>query len=508
MSRHKGLIDFAPGDPRTAALGRKGGQVSAAARRKSRVPYRGTVLDVMTRAGLCGPSWGSWRVILSATFGLPVSPHDRAFFSDHTARTDPPSTPVLESWIVAGRRAGKSRLAALVAFYKAITFDPAGLAPGEFAVVPIIAADRKQARVILSYLKALCDLDQFRPYVFRTLKEAIEFRTGVNLEVHAASYRTIRGYTIPAAVLDEVAFWRDETTSTNPDSEILDALRPGMATVLDALLFAISSPYARRGELFRTYERYYGQDNQQVLVWNADTRSLNPNVTEHVVARAYDEDHVAAASEYGSDGHVSFRRDIESFVDHDAVDAVTIHERFELPFVQGRPYVGFVDPSGGSQDSFTIAIAHREREDLAILDCLRERRPPFSPDLVVREFAELVKSYGIQSVYGDRYAGEWPREAFRRNGITYIPSERVKSELYRELLAPLNAGRIELLDISALRAQMVALERRVARGGRDSIDHPPGARDDLANAAAGALVGVLPKVQPRQRTACVWPSHA
>jgi hypothetical protein len=29
------------------------------------------------------------------------------------------------------------------------------------------------------------------------------------------------------------------------------------------------------------------------------------------------------------------------------------------------------------------------------------------------------------------------------------------------------------------------LERRTARGGRDSIDHPPGAHDDLANAVAG-----------------------
>jgi hypothetical protein len=34
----------------------------------------------------------------------------------------------------------------------------------------------------------------------------------------------------------------------------------------------------------------------------------------------------------------------------------------------------------------------------------------------------------------------------------------------------------------------VSLERRTSRGGKDSIDHPPGGHDDLANAAAGALV--------------------
>ena len=34
----------------------------------------------------------------------------------------------------------------------------------------------------------------------------------------------------------------------------------------------------------------------------------------------------------------------------------------------------------------------------------------------------------------------------------------------------------------------MVLERRTARGGRDSIDHGPGAHDDIANAVAGALV--------------------
>jgi hypothetical protein len=35
--------------------------------------------------------------------------------------------------------------------------------------------------------------------------------------------------------------------------------------------------------------------------------------------------------------------------------------------------------------------------------------------------------------------------------------------------------------------QLVALERRTARGGRDTIDHPPGAHDDVANAVAGVI---------------------
>jgi hypothetical protein len=57
--------------------------------------------------------------------------------------------------------------------------------------------------------------------------------------------------------------------------------------------------------------------------------------------------------------------------------------------------------------------------------------------------------------------------------------------LYRDLLPLLNSGRVELLDHPRSVAQLCGLERRTARGGRDSIDHAPGAHDDLANAVAG-----------------------
>jgi len=61
-------------------------------------------------------------------------------------------------------------------------------------------------------------------------------------------------------------------------------------------------------------------------------------------------------------------------------------------------------------------------------------------------------------------------------------------DIYREFLPILNAGRAELLDIPRMFDQLVSLERRTARGGRDSIDHPPGGHDDVINSAAGALV--------------------
>ncbi|MBT9490726.1 MAG: hypothetical protein IV093_24740 [Rubrivivax sp.] len=103
----------------------------------------------------------------------------------------------------------------------------------------------------------------------------------------------------------------------------------------------------------------------------------------------------------------------------------------------------------------------------------------------MEEFAALLKSYGLSEVTGDRYAGEWPREAFRRHGIAYKLAEQPRSQLYQDMLPLLNSQRIALLDSPVLVSQICGLERRVARGGRESIDHPPHGHDDLANAVAG-----------------------
>src|SRR5262249_19693304 len=149
------------------------------------------------------------------------------------------------------------------------------LAPGERGTLPIIAADRQQARNVFGYVGGLlegCPL--LAQMIVNRTAEAIELTNGVRLEVHTASFRAVRGYTVVGAVLDEVAFWRADD-SANPDKEILTALRPAMATVPGALLLAISSPYSRRGVLWDAYRRHYGQDGD-VLVWQAPTRAMNP----------------------------------------------------------------------------------------------------------------------------------------------------------------------------------------------------------------------------------------
>ena len=214
----------------------------------------------------------------------------------------------------------------------------------------------------------------------------------------------------------------------------------------------------------------------------ADAR-LNCTVPQSVVDAAMEADPASAAAEYMAE----FRTDVETFVSRDVVEAAVVAGRHELPRAERVRYHAFVDPSGGSSDSMTLAIAHMQGTR-AILDLIRERRAPFSPDDVVKEFSDTLKAYGIGGVHGDRFAAEWPRERFRVHEIEYRVSDKVKSDLYRDLLPLLNSNRVEVLDHPRLLAQLCGLERRTARGGRDSIDHVPGGHDDVANAAAGAIV--------------------
>jgi hypothetical protein len=324
------------------------------------------------------------------------------------------------------------------------------------------------------------------PMVLRKTDETIELSNRVVIEISTASFRTTRGYAFAAVLADEIAFWQLEEASANPDVEVIRALRPGMASIPGSMLLLASSPYAKKGELYNAFRRYYGDDAGRVLVWKAATREMNPAIDPAVIEEAYERDPEAARAEYGAE----FRDDLADFVTREAVDAVTMRGRSELPPQQGMQYTAFCDPSGGVRDTMTLAVGHLGAGAVIVLDAVLEIRAPFDPEEAVANCATMLRRFGISRVTGDRYAGEWPKARFREHGIAYEPSARPKSEIYLDLLPLLNARRVELLDIPRLGAQLAGLERRTARSGRDSVDHIPGGHDDLANSVAGVLVGL------------------
>ena len=183
----------------------------------------------------------------------------------------------------------------------------------------------------------------------RLTADTIDLNNGVTIEIQTASFRTIRGRSICAALCDELSFWRmSDDNSANPETEII-AASPAMATIPKAMLLKASSPYARRGALWNDYRRHFGKDDSSMLVWQADTMTMNPSVPQSIIDAAYEDDPANAAAEYGA----QFRSDIEAFVTR-ALEACVIDGRFELPPMAKIAYSAFVDPSGGSNDSYVF----------------------------------------------------------------------------------------------------------------------------------------------------------
>jgi hypothetical protein len=442
-----------------------------------------------------GDTWSAWRVFLKTLYALPLTDADMEVYRRLTGRQNPPSKKSREAWLIVGRGGGKSLIAALTAVYQAcfVVYTHL-LAPGEVATITVIAADRRQARTIMRYIGGFFDaIPMLGQMVVNRTRESFELNNRVCIEVHTCSFRAVRGYRIVCAICDEVAFWRSDE-SANPDTEVINAIRPSLGRTPGSLLICISSPYARRGALWEAYRKHHGREDDPILVWQADTLSMNPSFDADVIKQAYEDDPSMAAAEYGAE----FRRDIETFVPKEAVEACVMLDRFEVPYSSSQTYRAFVDPSGGSQDSWTLAVAHREKENL-VLDFAREWRPPFSPEAIVNDCVSDLRRYRISQVTGDRYGGEFPRELFRKRGIAYQVSDKTKSDIYRELLPPINSGRVELLDNQRLINQLCNLERRTARGGKDSIDHAPRSHDDLINAAAGALISASGAFGPKSR---------
>jgi hypothetical protein len=447
-------------------------------------------------------SWATWRVIDKALFGEPLDDAEMAIFTELTGRTEAPTEQVTEFWAVIGRRGGKDNKATAIAAYLAtIGAEAFGflkrLKRGERGVVQLLAVDRDQAKVAMGYLGAYFEKPMLQKLVKKVTTDSIELRNGISIEVTTNDQRRVRGRTVICTIFDEVAHWLGED-SKNPDEAIYRAVKPSMATMMPgAMLIGISSPHMKSGLLYRKYQEHYGKPGN-VLVVKAPTWVMNPKVgrDSDVIRDAYLSDPEWAEAEYGAE----FRTDLAPFLTREAIEACIEAGVYERPPQRQFTYFGFTDPSGGSNDSFTLAIAHAEGKHV-VLDCIREVPPPFMPDAVVVEFVNVLRSYGLSYVTGDRYGAAWVQDAFRKAGCFYVPVGTLhgpveygqarppssKSDLYLDVLPIINSRAVALLDHPKMVSQLAALERRAVRGARDTVDHPRGGHDDVANAVAGAV---------------------
>ena len=85
-----------------------------------------------------------------------------------------------------------------------------------------------------------------------------------------------------------------------------------------------------------------------------------------MVDRALEKDRARATAEYLA----QFRTDVEGFVALEIVEACTGDYREMLPAANNF-YRAFTDPSGGSDDSFALAISHKSKDCISSMPFAR-----------------------------------------------------------------------------------------------------------------------------------------
>ena len=108
-------------------------------------------------------SWDAWKTCLAAVLGLPVSDAQAALIAECTERAATPTQVAREVWVICGRRAGKTQVAALLAIYLAC-FKTYKRSHAERLVGMLLSADRRQSSILKGYisglLHALTELEQ------------------------------------------------------------------------------------------------------------------------------------------------------------------------------------------------------------------------------------------------------------------------------------------------------------------------------------------------------------
>jgi len=440
------------------------------------------------------PSFWTWKVVAKLIDGLPLTaPREVELFEHCTGRryNRQAHRAVRRLFILAGRRAGKDRFLSAVGVWRAALCADwhKHISAGEQAVVILLGADKKQAAILRRYCQGLLNSPLLAAEVTRLTDEVIEFRNGASLEIATNDARLVRGRSAIAVLGSECCHWKTDELAASSDEEVVSAAEPSMAMCPDGgLLLLGSSVYRKRGFMWRQFRKLHGNDDAEDLVWFATSRVMNPKLPQSVIDKAVANDPAKARAEYEN----IWREDVDDFLLVDDVEACTDFGVFERLPQQGIRYVAFADAASGTgQDSFALAIGHAQNDAArsVVIDVIRERKPRFVAADVIREYADLLRTYRINEVISDNYAAGFSTDEWSRNGIRFKACDNTTGENYLCALPLLTSKRAHLVDNVTLRTQLSQLERRVV-SGHETVGHAQrsSAHDDVAAAVAGMLV--------------------
>ena len=445
-------------------------------------------------------SWEAWLTVCKIIEGLPLeTDKERALYSTLSGNTEAYKPHFKERiFLCKGRRSGKSKFVSLLAGAIALMSIEGTvqkkLSAGEQAVIGICSPSKKQSALIGKYLEGAFQSNDFLLSLVKDQKftaEGFELKNNIVVSILTGNWRSIRGHSMIAAIIDELCFFlADETGHVLTDKDLLEAVEPSLAS-LDGRLICLSSPHAPTGEMWNVYSEHYAKNiiEDETVFLKGPSLLMNPTLKKATVQKAYDRDAVVAASEWGA----SFRESIGGYVNSKTLEKVIIKDRTELHFNSFNRYKAFSDLSSlvsENSDDAAVAIGYVKKSltggnDKLIIARYLHFRGPCSLEYAVKKMAELLKEYGIRSVHADDYASEFQSRLWKKNHIKHIKIRRSKTQLYTDLLGMFSSGTIELLDDPEMKKQLLNLQRKAIGGGAERIDHVSGSDDAIANCCGG-----------------------
>lgn len=393
---------------------------------------------------------------------------------------------------VCGRASGKTKLSSLRLLHLAVTVPLDLVGRGQTALVPIVAPKLKLATECFSMIKGECEAHAFlaRMLVNKDSSESVVLerpdgkRVSIEPVAATAGGGAVRGRNIPAALLEECAFFRDENYKVN-DSEIFSAIVPRVLPGGQVLL--VSSPWVRSGLLYTLHRDNWGKPST-TLVAHAPTLSMrsSPAVLE-MAAREKARDPDNFRTEFGAE-----------FLDASAsqfFDEATLDKCLSDDAVLGVPArPGATVAHGGDfgfvHDSSTLATIHW-RDGVATVAELLEVRPehgaPLKPSAVCRQFAAAMRRQGGDTLMADSHYREAVREHLEAEGLyltTAPEGANGKASTYVRARALMREGRVRLPRHDRLLRQLREVTAKPVSGGGLSVTSPrgPGGHGDLVSA--------------------------
>ena len=210
----------------------------------------------MDRLGLTDESWRPWRAVGRVLDGMPLTTEDHALYRALSGRdTEPEARGLREVWLILGRGSGKTTFLTVQLLRAALRAYPLR----GIVRCLLMSLVQDQAAIGFEFLSEFVHGDrEIKKLVTRQTRTAMTFAHGVEARIIRGHYRQVRGYSIAAALCDEVAHWWQEDTASNPAAEVLRALRPGLGRVPGSRLLVATTPWTEEGIVFETWQRYWG----------------------------------------------------------------------------------------------------------------------------------------------------------------------------------------------------------------------------------------------------------